>query len=94
VSWKHSYTTACLIVAYSEFPLDNIEYDKLKNLIKVHTTDVQGQTIAIPEQGGVASKNFEELFFNELSDQHNCADLFVKSKADEIRRRLREQLFS
>jgi hypothetical protein len=65
----------------------------LKNLIKVHITEDQGQAIVILEQSNIASKEFEDLFLNELSNQHNCVDLFVKSKADEICRRLREQLF-
>jgi hypothetical protein len=65
----------------------------LKNLIKVHTTEDQGRGILIPEQSNIASKEVEDLFLNELSNQHDCVDLFVKSKADEICRRLREQLF-
>jgi hypothetical protein len=65
----------------------------MKNLIKLHTMEDQGQAIAIPEQADIASKKFEDLLFNELSHQHDCVDLFFKSKADEISRRLREQRF-
>jgi hypothetical protein len=70
--------------------LDDVDYDKLKNLIKVHTTKDKGQAIVIPEGSDIASNEFEDLFFNELSNQHDCVDLFVKSKADEISRRLRD----
>lgn len=67
---------------------DNIDYNELKTLIKVHTTKDQAQAIAIPGQEDTALAKFEEAFFNELSDQHDRVDLFVNSKADEISRRL------
>lgn len=72
------------------FGTDNVDYNELKNLIKVHTTKDQGQGVAIPGQGDTALQMFEDLFFNELSNQHDRVDLFVKCKADEISRRLRE----
>ena len=87
---KTSCTTVYAQFTNSSFVLDDVDYDELKNLIKVHTTKHEGQAIAIPEQSDIASKEFEDLFFNELSNQHDCVDLFVKSKADEISRRLRE----
>ncbi|PVH68061.1 hypothetical protein DL98DRAFT_442096 [Cadophora sp. DSE1049] len=68
----------------------DVDYDKLKSLIKAHTTKDERQAIVIPEQSDITSKEFEDLFFNELSNQHDCVDLFVKCKADEISRRLRE----
>lgn len=67
----------------------NVDYNELKNLIKVHTTKDQGQAIVIPGHVDTALAKFEESFFNELSNQHDRVDLFVKSKADEIARRLR-----
>lgn len=67
---------------------DNIDYNELKTLIKVHTTKDQAQAIPIPGQEDTALARFELLFFNELSDQHDRVDLFVHSKADEISRRL------
>jgi hypothetical protein len=70
-------------------PLDNVDYNELKNLIKVHTTKDQGQAITIPGQADTALAKFEDLFLNELHNQHDRVDLFVKSKADEIGRRLR-----
>jgi hypothetical protein len=59
-------------------------------LIKVNTTKDQGTAIAIPGQVDPALARFEEQFFNELANQHDRVDLFVKSKADEIDRRLRK----
>lgn len=73
---------------------DNVDYNELKNLIKVNTTKDQGQAIAIPGQPDTALAKFEDTFFNELYNQHDRVDLFVKSKADEIRRRLRMSWFA
>ena len=42
----------------------------------------------IPGHVDTALAKFENLFFNELSNQHDRVDLFVSSKADEIGRRL------
>jgi hypothetical protein len=67
---------------------DNIDYNELKTLIKVHTTKDQAQAIPIPGQKDTALAKFEQAFLNELSDQHDRVDLFVNSKADEISRRL------
>jgi hypothetical protein len=67
-----------------------VDYNELKNLLKVNTTKDQGQAIAIPGQGDTALQKFEGLFYNELSNQHDRVDLFVQSKADEIHRRLRK----
>jgi hypothetical protein len=70
--------------------LDNIDYNELKHLIKVNTTRDQGQAMTIPGHGDTALQKFENLFFAELWNQHDRVDLFVKSKADEYSRRLRE----
>lgn len=69
--------------------VDNVDYNELKNLIKANTTKDQGQAIAIPGQADPGLDKFESAFYNELSNQHDRVDLFVKSKADEISRRLR-----
>ncbi|KAG4436414.1 hypothetical protein IFR05_008107 [Cadophora sp. M221] len=66
----------------------NVDYNELKNLIKANTTKDQGQAIAIPGQADPGLEKFESAFYNELSNQHDRVDLFVKSKADEISRRL------
>lgn len=73
---------------------DNVDYNELKNLIKVNTTRDQGQAIAIPGQENTRLAKFEGEFYNELSNQHDRVDLFVKSKADEISRRLRRSTFN
>lgn len=62
----------------------------MKNLIKVHTKRDVGQAIAIPGQTNEALAEFEELFFNELYNQHDRVDLFVKSKTFETQSRLSE----
>lgn len=56
----------------------------------MNTTRDQGSAIAIPGQADTALSKFENSFFNELFNQHDRVGLFVKSKADEIGRRLRE----
>ena len=71
------------------FHVDNVDYNELKHLIKAHTTRAQGSAIAIPGQADTSLRIFEDLFFNELSNQHDRVDLFVRSKSDEISRRLR-----
>lgn len=70
--------------------LDNVDYNELKYLIKVNTTRDQGQAITIPGHDDNALQKFEDAFFTELWNQHDRVDLFVKSKADEYNRRLRE----
>ncbi|KAH8821051.1 hypothetical protein F5884DRAFT_816691 [Xylogone sp. PMI_703] len=66
----------------------NIDYNELKHLIKVNTTKDQAQAIAIPGHSDTSLAAFEDFFFNELCNQHDRVDLFVRSKADEISRRL------
>ncbi|KAI9054117.1 hypothetical protein LZ554_001288 [Drepanopeziza brunnea f. sp. 'monogermtubi'] len=61
----------------------NVDYIELKNLIKLNTTRNQGQAIAIPGQADPRLEKFEKSFFDELKNQHNRVDLFVKNKADE-----------
>lgn len=67
---------------------DNIDYNELKHLIREHTTKSQATAISIPGQPDQALKRFESFFCDQLRDQHERVDLFVKSKADEFRRRL------
>lgn len=69
---------------------DNVDYDELKNIIKIHTTKNQNQAITIPGHEDVQFQQFEELFYEELSNQHDRVDLFVKSKVNEINSRLRK----
>jgi len=66
----------------------NVDYNKLKNLIKVNTTKDQARAVTIPGQADTALEKFEDKFFNDLCNEHDRPDLFVKSKADEISCRL------
>ena len=70
--------------------VDNVDYNDLKRLIKVRTTRGQGQALTIPGHQNEAKslQSFENEFFAELVDQHQRVDLFVRSKAGEINRRL------
>ena len=72
--------------------LDNIDYNEIKHLIKLRTSPTQGKAkvIAVPGQFN-ESKVFEEFegeLYQELLEQHQRIDLFVKSKSGEITRRL------
>ncbi|PQE27612.1 SPX domain-containing protein [Rutstroemia sp. NJR-2017a BBW] len=66
----------------------NLDYDELKHLIKKNTTRNHGQGIAIPGHTDTALNEFEASFYTELANQHDRVGLFVKSKRDEISRRL------
>lgn len=69
---------------------DNIDYDDIKHFIKENTTPGQGKTISVPGRGEDKVAEFENALFHILQDQHQRIDLFVKSKAGEIQRRLGE----
>jgi len=66
----------------------NLDYNSLKRAIKVHTTRDQATAIAIPGQPDKSLRAFEDGLFLELCKQHDRVDLFVKSKAGEVTRRL------
>lgn len=70
--------------------LDNVDYNDIKHLIKVRTTQEQGQAKTIPgsDNESKAFHAFELELYQELRDQHQRIDLFVQSKAGEIGRRL------
>ena len=70
--------------------LDNVDYNDIKHLIKVRTTQGQGQAKAIPDSDNEAKAfhAFEDELYRELRDQHQRIDLFVQSKAGEVGRRL------
>lgn len=50
--------------------------------------------MSIPGHDDIALQKFENMFYAELWDQHDRVDLFVKSKADECSRRLRQLQYS
>lgn len=68
----------------------NVDYNDIKHLIKVHTTQGQGQAKSIPgsDNETKAFLAFEDELYRELRDQHQRIDLFVQSKAGEVGRRL------
>ncbi len=70
--------------------LDNVDYNEIKHFIKVRTTRDQAQAISIPgqEYEGRALREFENELYAELCEQHQRVDLFVQSKAGEIKRKL------
>ena len=69
---------------------DNVDYNDIKHLIKLRTTQRQGQAKPIPgsHHETKAFHAFENELYHELHDQHQRIDLFVRSKAGEIARRL------
>lgn len=73
---------------------DNVDYNDIKHLIKVRTTQGQGQARAIPgsKNESKAFHAFEEELYQELRSQHQRIDLFVQSKAGEVGRRLGKNL--
>ncbi|EMC97196.1 hypothetical protein BAUCODRAFT_68129 [Baudoinia panamericana UAMH 10762] len=66
----------------------NIDYDDIKRYIKEQTTPSNGKTIAVQERNDEKLVRVERSLFGTLSEQHHRIDLFVKSKAGEIQRRL------
>lgn len=70
--------------------IDNVDYNDLKRLIKIRTTRGQGEAVTIPGHSNEAKalQAFEDEFFAQLVDQHQRVDLFVRSKAGEVNRRL------
>ena len=69
---------------------DNIDYNDIKQLIKVRTSYGQGQAKSIPGSNSEtkASEAFAKELYMELRGQHQRIDDFVQSKAGEIARRL------
>lgn len=70
--------------------LENIDYDDLKRIIKDRTTSTQNQPRFIPGQGNEAKalKDFEKELYDQLLEQHERVSRFVRSKGDELARRL------
>lgn len=66
----------------------NIDYDDIKHFIKENTTPGKGKSVSVPGRGEDKLFEFENALFHILQDQHERINLFVKSKAGEIQRRL------
>ena len=69
---------------------DNVDYNEIKQLIKVRTSNAPGQAIPIAGQKNDIKvlEDFEKELYAELLDQHQRIDLFVRNKSGEIKRRL------
>jgi hypothetical protein len=70
--------------------IDNVDYRDIKVFIKEHTTPGAGKTISIPGHVDQKALDLDDELCAILEDQHNRIDLFVRSKAGEIQRRLGE----
>ncbi|KAI7286131.1 hypothetical protein KC345_g1319 [Hortaea werneckii] len=66
----------------------NIDYDDIKHFIKEGTTSGRGKTVSIPGRDDDKRLEFESSLFAIFAEQHHRIDLFVRSKAGEIRRRI------
>jgi hypothetical protein len=88
--YGHTRPAALQAARYDANPTraDNIDYDDIKFYIKEQTTPGKGKSISIPGQSDEKLQQFENSLFGILRDQHERIDLFVRSKAGEIRRRL------
>ncbi|KAG8528101.1 uncharacterized protein KY384_007017 [Bacidia gigantensis] len=79
-----------VIVLIGHATTDNLDYDDLKRLIKLHTT--QGSTRPRPISYGsikaTEAQQFEERFFDELKLQHERINDFLQVKVGELARRL------
>ncbi|KAK4964233.1 hypothetical protein LTR66_012403 [Elasticomyces elasticus] len=68
----------------------NVDYDDTKRLIKHYTTPSNGQGVSVPGQGDAAAREREDILYATFMQEHERVSLFVKSKATEIQRRLRD----
>lgn len=97
--WETRKAIPFLCLKISDFvdaTLDNVDYNDIKHLIKIRTTNrqVQGQAQTIPgsDNEAKALSRFEEELYAELKEQHQRVTLFVQCKAGEIDRRLSETM--
>lgn len=70
---------------------DNIDYDDLKHVIKLHTsTNCTSRPKPIPTSENVdrEEQEFEDQFLAILEEQHGRINDFVHMKSGEIERRL------
>ncbi len=91
---KQQRSPACFTRSMTKRPLtpflDNVDYNDVKQLIKLHTTKNVAHPTPIPgkESEPKTDPSFEDELHGELCNQHQRIDLFVQSKAGEIARRL------
>ena len=69
---------------------DNIDYNDLKHLIKVYTSNDQSRPRTVPSGNNVSTAllRFEQELYTELQRQHDRISDFVHVKAGELSRRL------
>ena len=69
---------------------DNVDYNDLKHLIKVHTSKDHSRAFPIPihESDAQRVQQFEQELKAELERQHERVNEFVQVKAGELSRKL------
>ncbi|KAL9102323.1 MAG: hypothetical protein Q9163_002503 [Psora crenata] len=73
-----------------EWSINNVDYNDLKHLIKVYTSNDPCRAQAIPTavNQAKAGQEFEQELYNELEKQHQRVTEFAHVKAGELSRRL------
>ncbi|KAL9131772.1 MAG: hypothetical protein Q9217_000377 [Psora testacea] len=73
-----------------EWSINNVDYNDLKHLIKVHTSNDPSHPQIIPagDNEVKAAQQFEQELYVELERQHERVNEFVQVKAGELSRRL------
>ncbi|KAJ2891993.1 uncharacterized protein MKZ38_010459 [Zalerion maritima] len=77
-------------ISVPKWNIHNVDYNPLKNYIKANTKrdDSKAKAIAIPGQPDTARAQFEEQLFEDLCQEHHRVSLFVRTKSEELSRRL------
>lgn len=75
---------------WSRDTTDNVDYDDLKYLIKLHTTGnpTEAQPIPNGKPETLRAHQLEDQLFEELERQHARVNDFVQVKSGEVSRRL------
>ena len=68
----------------------NVDYNDIKSLIKIRTTKNQAKAVTVPGHNKASEglQAFEDELYQELYEQHQRVELFIKSKAGELSRKL------
>lgn len=69
---------------------DNVDYHEVKHIIKAKTSITQVKPLTIPGQGADIKEcqDLENELYTKLCEEHDRANLFVKSKYWEIQKKL------
>jgi hypothetical protein len=67
-----------------------VAYNQIKHIIKIRTSNDQVRPLSIPGQGADVRerRDLEDELFTRLQEEHDHANLFVKTKCGEIQQRL------